>query len=452
MSPALRNRCRRRVRRSHRATAANAANPPLQSHPIDALLGMLALPREYLSFQPRRRSRRRAAAMPPAACQRGKRSPRTGLTLRLSGCRTTKTERFILIGAPVAAAPHGSSRLASVGPGAPRPDPSAPASRRISLDAPPPCQARSRRAQHRTPSPGDQALPDLSARPSVEHPVLVAPIPVRRRHWLSRRNKASLQAGHAGELNQPHQPPGRSNRCPARARPPGQGKRDRLRTGDRPVIAVPGQPQPCLEDRPRWDASPLAHPRRVEAILRLAAQQDQRVVERPDQQRPGRQRRPPIAHHHGSDEDAAECQDQDQAQHPPERTSSTRRLTGGEIAELNGHAEIMAGGHALEERVPISRSVSAAATPNKACPRRRCRGPTPAPSSLRVGPLPHRPRPGDAGSPAYPGMHRRPMAAAVARTAPVSAASPWSPDCLAPATLTAAGLQPGHRLVPSACQ
>jgi len=46
---------------------------------------------------------------------------------------------------------------------------------------------------------------------------------------------------------------------------------------------MPRQPQPPLEDRRRWDASTLARPRRVEAILRLASQQDERVVERPDQ-------------------------------------------------------------------------------------------------------------------------------------------------------------------------
>jgi len=121
-----------------------------------------------------------------------------------------------------------------------------------------------------------------------------------------------------------------------------------------------------MEDRRRWDASMLARPRRVEAILRLTSQQDERVVERPDQQRPGRQRRPPIPQHDGSDEEPAEDQGEDHAQHPPDSPSSTRRLTGGGVAELNGHAEIMAGGDALEERPPISRSVSPVATPDEA--------------------------------------------------------------------------------------
>ncbi len=78
-------------------------------------------------------------------------------------------------------------------------------------------QPHSGRAQHRSPGRRDKALSDLGARLGVQQVVLVATSAVGRGRRSSRRNKAGLEAGHAGELEQPYQPPWRSNRCAARS-------------------------------------------------------------------------------------------------------------------------------------------------------------------------------------------------------------------------------------------
>ena len=95
----------------------------------------------------------------------------------------------------------------------------------------------------------------------------------------------------------------------------------------------------------------LARPRGIEAILGIAAAvHDERAVERTDLQRPRRQRRRTLfPHHDSSDDDDAKHKGEDQAQHPPDSPSSTRRLADGAIAGLNRHASIMAGGDTLEE-------------------------------------------------------------------------------------------------------
>jgi hypothetical protein len=77
-----------------------------------------------------------------------------------------------------------------------------------------------------------------------------------------------------------------------------------------------------LERRCRWDAGALARRRGIEAIPGLVAQQDERVVERPDQQRPRRQRGP-VPHHDAPDDDAAKHHGKGQAKHPSDGPPST---------------------------------------------------------------------------------------------------------------------------------
>jgi tetratricopeptide (TPR) repeat protein len=66
-------------------------------------------------------------------------------------------------------------------------------------------------------------------------------------------------------------------------------------------------------------------------------------------QRPRRERRRTLFPHHDSSDDDTKHKGEDQAQHPPDSPSSTRRLADGTIAGLNRHASIMAGGDTLEE-------------------------------------------------------------------------------------------------------